>query len=270
MTTRTDIISTIIKLRNLADRAGEAEAMAAFRKADKMMQSYAVEEAELAMAEASDDFILDIVHDRHEGATKNGRNRSKAIDTHAALERYCEVEVCYTHNYDVIQITGHRPDVELFKYLADVIHTSMEVEYERWKRMQQAVPRSAKGSFQLGMASRVAERLRDMTRERKAQRDADVADAMKLLEASAADKARTDMANRNYRELTSTALVIVGIAEQKKQEVKAAFRSKHPRLSAGRGFGYASGGTAYSAGRAAGANVNFGRPVGASRQGLLT
>lgn len=270
MTTRTDIIGTIMKLRRLGDSAGEAEAMAAFKKADRMMQTYAVEEAELAMAEASADFKLDIVHEQHEGATKNGRNRSRSVQTHGALEAYCEVEICYSHDYEVIRITGHKPDVEMFKYLADVVYQSMESEYARWKRTQQGVPRSAKGSFQMGMASRISERLRSMTNERKQKREADVAEAMKLLEPSAADKARTDMASRNYRELTSTALAVVGIAEQKQQEVQSAFRAKHPRLSAGRGFGYTGyGNSAYSAGRDAGNRTNFGRPLGGSASALL-
>ena len=174
MTNRIDIIKTIAKLRALADKAGEAEAMAAMKKADKMLTAYNVAEAELAMAEADGTFELEIVHETQYGATKLGRNRSKSISTMGAIARFTQTKLCFRHDYEAIYWTGHKADVEMAKFLAQLVYDAMEREYKRWARKQQAVPRSAKASFTGGMASRISERLDDMTRERQTQQKKDI------------------------------------------------------------------------------------------------
>lgn len=270
MTNRVDIITTVAKLRALAERGGENEAFAAMRKADRMMRSYNIQEAELAMAEADGTVVLDVIHDEQTGATKNGRNRSKAILTHHSLGKFCEVKLCYSWNYNRIYWVGTKADVEMAKYLAQLIHDALEREYANWKRSQTAVPRSAKPAFQSAMAYRISSRLDAMTRERRAQEKADIEEATKLLEPSEADKLRSDMANGNLKELTSTALVVASISEVKREKVESEFRSRHSQLSSGSSFGYASRGSAYDAGRAAGDRVGLGRPVGRNATALLS
>lgn len=271
MTERTDIIRTIGKLRNLAEQAGEGEAMAAIRKAEKLMQAYNVGEAELAMAEAEGTIELEIVTEYQTGATKNGRNRSKAILAFAAVAKFCGVRNCYYSDYSTIEWIGHRPDVEMAKFLADLIYGALEREYVAWRNQQVAVPRSAKGSFQTAMAHRISRRLMEMHREQTEERAAAVKEAAKLLEPSAADKLRSDMATGNIKELTSTALVVASITQVKKRAVDDAFHEANPRLSQGRGWrgGYRNS-TAASAGAAAGARLGLGRPVGGGNQARLT
>ena len=61
MTNRIDIMQRIPNLRELADSTtSQGEAMTAMKVAEKMMQSYRIEEAELALAEGLGQISVDI------------------------------------------------------------------------------------------------------------------------------------------------------------------------------------------------------------------
>lgn len=286
MTDRTDILQRIINLRELADNnTSEAEAMNAMKLADKMMQSYRIEEAELALAEASGEITVDVVSRRGgKGQLNVGRNRHKVQSCLWDIERYCEVKVVLntryrwrgantkTHAEQQYHVIGDRPDVELFEYLVSMVRDALDRSYDTWRRTQQSVGRGAKASFQLAMAERIGDRLRKMRHDRDREREETLAEEARLLNRPV-DDLRAAMANGNLADLSpSVSLVVVSAAEQKREAVQSAFQTEYAdtRLGTASGFGYASNGSAASAGRSAGNNVNFSRPVGGTAAGRLS
>jgi hypothetical protein len=114
----------------------------------------------------------------------------------------------------------------------------MDREYARYAKANGSrLGHGAKSSFQLGMANRINQRIRAMCAERDATQNASA----------------------------SRALVLVS---DKKVAVAAYAQKVWPRLRSS-STSYSSGnGGAFSAGRAAGDRVGFGRPIGGG-QGLL-
>lgn len=275
MTDRTSIMQRVLNLRELADSSSsEAEAMNAMAIASKMMASYRIEEAELALAEGLGQISVEIVNETKFGiGLKNGRVRHKVQSVIWSLEQYCEIEIVLkTYCGDQgIHAIGDRPDVELFWYLLNLCRDALDREYDRWKRTQQAVGRGAKSSFQLAMARRINSRLRDMTFERTKDRQQAEQEAAKALNMPAED-IRMAVSNGDIKMLQSSmALVVASAAEQKQKAVSAAYASayKNVKLGTASGFGYARNSSAAGAGAAAGGRVNFGRPVGGSSRGLI-
>jgi hypothetical protein len=276
MTDRTAIMQRIINLRELADSSSsEAEAMNAMKIAAKMMDGYRIQEAELALAEGLGQITVDIVDEKKFDIGLNvGRIRHKVQSVIWALETYCEIEVVLKSSWSQgngIHAIGDRPDVELFWYLLELCRDALDREYNRWKRTQQAVGRGAKASFQLAMAARINQRLREMTYERKKEREEAEAEAVKALNLPA-DQVRMAVSNGDIKMLSSSmALVVASAAEQKQKAVSAAYASayKNTKLGTASGFGCARNSSAAGAGRAAGGRVNFGRPVGGGSRNLI-
>lgn len=267
MTDRIDILQRILNLRALGERTtSEAEALNAISLADKLMQSYRVEEAELALAEGSGQIKVEIENKtRWDLGLKVGRNRHKAQACLWDLERYCEIEIVLKGDRGVHAI-GDKPDVELFWHLLEVVRGGMDRAYNSWKRGQQGIGRGAKAAFQTSMAHAINTRLRAMTDERRQERADAEAAAAKLLNVDAAD-VRHAVANGDIKMLSSSrSLVIASLAEQKHKAVKEAYNEayKGVKLGTASGFSYRGGHTAAAAGRAAGARLNLGRPIGAS------
>lgn len=266
MSNRNKILERILNLRELsASSTSEAEAMQAMKLADKMMNSYHVEEAELALAEGMGEIVIDVVNETCDhDFLKVGRNRHKVASVIWSIESYCEVECTTNSYYGTYRVFGDKPDVEMFHYLVALVKEAMDREYANWKRTQQGVGRGAKAAFQLAMGDRIGQRLRDMKRKRATERKQAEEEAAKLLSVDASE-VRMAVNNGDLRALNgSTALVVASIAEQKRKAVDEAYRSyyKDTKLGTASGFGYRSGGSAASAGRAAGSSLGLGRPVG--------
>jgi hypothetical protein len=279
MTDRTQITQRVLNLRELAQSStSEAEAMNAMKAADKLMHSYRLSEAELALAEGLGEVKVEIVDETKFDIGLNvGRVRHKVQSIIWSLEQYCEVEIVLKTRYlggkqNGINIIGDKPDVEMFWWLLAHLRDAMDRSYNAWKRKQQGVGRGAKASFQLAFAHAVNSRLRDMMSERACARAAAEADAAKLLNRPIED-VRMDVSNGNLRELSShMSLVVASAAEQKRKAVSEAFSASYKgvRLGTASGFGYASNGNAAQAGRSAGSSVGLGRPVGGGgTRGLL-
>lgn len=265
MTDRNDIVTRILKLRALGEGTNsEAEAFAAMKSADRLMHAYRVDEAELAMAEALGEVKVEIVDEVVNDLRLNvGRNRHKVQACLWEIGAYCEVKVVLKWN-DVPHVIGDRPDVELFKYLVELVKEALDREYDNWKRTQQSVGRGAKGSFQTAMARRISSRLSEMRRERAKERKGAVADAMRCLPVDEAMALQNAVENGSLKELTSTALVVASAAEVKEREVKAAYNRAYGgrRLRTAAGFSSGPNGNAYRSGAAAGDRVHLGRPIG--------
>lgn len=280
MTDRTSIMQRILNLRELAQSSqSEAEAMNAMKIADRLMHGYRIEEAELAVAEGLGEIKVEIVNEIKFGIGLNvGRVRHKVQAVIWELEQYCEVEVVLKTRRSYgepatqgIHIIGDKPDVEMFWYLLDLVRDAMDREYARWVRKQQGVGRGAKAAFQLAMGSRITERLRELRRERSAEREEAEAEAVKALNMPE-DAVRMAVSNGDIKMLSSSmALVVASAAEQKRKAVHAAYQDayKNTRLGTASGFGYASNISARAAGTAAGNRVGLGRPVGGGSRGLL-
>lgn len=271
MSERQKYLQRILNLRELGSRtSSEAEAMAAMAAAERLMHSLRITEAELVLAEATGEISVEIVHEYQSGI-RNGRNRHKVQACVWGIERFCEVEVVITDGGSKLHWIGDKPDVELAMYLVDLLRGALDREYSLWSRRQQAVGRGAKGAFQTAMASRINDRLSEMTRSRKKEREQALRDAQRLLDVPAAQALGLAVANGNLKQLTSTALVMVSAAHVKQEAVRAAFKVAygHTRLGKASGFSARGSASAYSAGRAAGDRVSFGRPLGGASQARL-
>jgi len=268
MTDRNEIVSKVINLRELAESSNSlGEATNAMKAADRLMRGYRIEEAELAMAEATGKVKFEIVTEKRRPKVTVGRNRHKVQAIMWNLGYFCEVKPVICVRGSAMEVTGDKPDVDLFYWLLEHLRDAMDRSYANWKRKQQGVGRGAKAAFQLSFARTVRERLDDMTAERTAERASAESEAARLLNVDAGSVG-VAVSNGNIGKIADNrALVIASIAQQKRTEVDAAFKAEYARqrLGTASGFGYANrGGSASEAGRAAGRSVGLARPVGAA------
>jgi len=224
----------------------------------KLMESYNIEEAELALAEASGEIKLEVVTKVvNTNVLKGRKQKHKLLSCLTGIEAFTETKCVFNGYSGEITFTGHRPDVEMADFLASVIKEALDREFINYKRqLGGRTGYGAKTSFQNAMARRVSARLYDMARERDKER----ADNKKKAQQERIENAAT---------ASSTALVVSDIAEQKAKEVSVEFRKAHPRLRTVKTFSRSSNGNAFSAGRDAGDRVNLGRAVGSSTQKAL-
>lgn len=257
--TRDKILQRVINLRARADddASSEAEMNTALSMAMKLMDSYNIEEAELALAESEGRIELEIVQKVADTSMlKGSKQKHKVLNTLSSIAKFTETKVVVSTWSGDITFTGHRPDAELANYLVAVVKESLDREYDRYRRNTPAVGYGAKNSFQLAMATRVSQRLSDMANERDQDRRTAKKEAQKLKIENAATA-------------SSTALVISEIAEQKAREVNDQFRKAYPKLGNIKTSYRYSNGTAHGAGRAAGDRVNLGRSIGSSTRKTL-
>lgn len=239
-TTRQDIIQKIANLRALSENnTSEAEAFAAISRAERLMHSYRVDEAELAMAEAAGEVIFDIIEETTTPLRQGRKNRHKVHMCLYSIKKFTDTE-CVINRDKSAAFTGDRPDVELAIYLSELVMGSLDTSYVQWRKTQPNVGRGAKSTFQISMACRINQRLQDETHVPVALPEQHV-----------------------RSELTSTALVVASINEEKLERIQQEFKARYPRLRASPGFSYGRTGSASAAqaGRAAGDKVSFGRPL---------
>ena len=253
-TARLAIIEKIANLRARAKDAGssETEMVAAMKHAEKLMNGYRIEEAEIALAETEGKIVIDIVtkttNGLHKDFNKYKPHRHKFVLSFVGIEMFTDTKCVMSAHRDEISWTGHRPDVEMAEYLAAVIRHAMDSEWITYARSNPQRGRGAKAAFETAMATRICNRLQIMAGERNKEQRRKASEDFKRIESG-------EIAS-------STALVIAEAREQKIRERDAAFRARYPKLGSARGFGAISNGTAFSAGRAAGDRVNLGRAVG--------
>lgn len=252
---RTKIMQRILNLRARAedDGSSEAEVMAALDRAAKLMDTYEVDEAELALAEGRGEIKVEIVT-RTTQALRTNRNMPRVITALWGIDRFCGTKSCYWARTCKVEFTGDRADVEMAEYLLQLIHDALPRAYADWKRTQGAVGRGAKTSFESAMAMRIGHRLSDMARERDA-------------EARRAEAAPAEIEDQGRQHLLP---MIVEVRERKAKLTEEAFHKANPRLRSGRTLSHGSNGSAHSAGRAAGDRVNLGRPLGSRATASLT
>ena len=272
---RTKIIERITNLRAKASSTNsENEAMAAFSLADRLMESYRVNEAELALAEADGTVTFEITEEPiNTSWLWNGNRRSVGMRVLWTLQDLTETKcVIWSSGYKALA-TGDRMDIEWLNYLLEVVVTTCRREYEAFKKTQQGVPRSAKGAFEAAFAYRVSDRVREMIREREKDRREMRETERALLESREQDldEILSTMAATGKIDPinASRELVIVSAVAAKREAVDAAFTKAHPRLGTASGFGHTHNRTASAAGAAAGGRVNLTKGIGSSSRAQL-
>jgi hypothetical protein len=251
---RDKILQKILKLRARAEdsASSEAEMNVAFSMAAKLMDSYNIEEAELALAESEGRITLEVINKVSDTSALIGKHRHKVILTLGAISKFTSTRVVYNRYGGDITFTGHRPDVELANYLVALIKDAMEREYNNYRIANVSVGYGAKASFQMAMAYRISTRLINMASESENKRKQDAAAMIE-----------------NRETASSTALVVLEIAEQKRKEVDALFNKTHKSLRSSASFGYSKNVSAHSAGNAAGERIHLGHSIGTSKKAVL-
>jgi hypothetical protein len=268
---RTNILQKILNLRAKAEGgASEAEAMACLEKADKLMHSYRIEEAELALAESAGQIKVEIVTRRYmnlttgDGGYRRRGNRHSAELCAGPIAQFTGTKVVFYDSGRSAEFLGDKVDVELAIFLLDLVKNSMDRAYTDWRAGQGATGYGAKKSFQFGMARRLNERLRDMTEERRAERkEAQKMEAKRL----AVDPSvlETMVAEGNMPELTNTAMVLIVADAAKERQIAEEYTKQYPKLGK---LGGLRGGSNYGAGmagRKAADRVHLGRVIGSNK-----
>jgi hypothetical protein len=257
---RTKILQRVMNLRARAEDAGssEAEMNTALTMAMKLMESYNIEEAELAIAEASGEIKLEVITRVADTKILKGtKQMHKVLLTLTGISKFTETKVVYNSYSGEVTFTGHRPDIELAEFLVGVVKDALDREFDNYKRRESGrLGYGAKTSFQNAMAYRVSNRLNEMAAERDSDRRTKKAEAERL---------RIE----NASTASSTALIVSEIADQKAKEVAAEFNKAHPRLRTVKTMTRSSNTNAFSAGRAAGDRVNLGRAISRTSQKAL-
>lgn len=234
---RDDILRKIAALRAKTEEAGatEAEAMMAAEKAAELMADYEIAEADLAAHGDREKPKMG----RKFADCGNGTEFHSARFCGAAIAKLTQTSCIGTGNSGgrfkglAVAFIGDRPDVEFATFLFDTVRRAMNAEYAAYRAANRRVGHGAKKSFQLGMATRINERLLELV-----------------------------AARQNNRTSDCRALVVT-----KKHEVAAATHSFYPRIRNSRSSRGASNGGAYGAGKEAGNGVGFGRPIGGGSSG---
>lgn len=214
--------------KTVENGATEAEAMSSAAKARELMDRYRLSMTDVEIQ--AEPIITETVE------RANDLRMAPADYCLHGIDAYCGVKTWYSKSFGhrLLKILGLKADVEMARYLYEMIAGAIKVETALFQKTKSWLwsdnRRTATSSFQVGMATRIENRLQEMAR---------------ALEPSA-------------KTASGTALVIVknAIVDQAFAEVSAGL--KRSRLSGGMVDGSS---LAYGAGRAAGNRVNLSRPV---------
>jgi hypothetical protein len=258
---RTKILQRVLNLRALAENsaASEAEVNTAITMAMKLMNSYNIEEAELALAEASGEIKLDVITKNISSTIfKGSKQKHKIVNCLPAIQKFTETRCVFDIYTGAIIFTGHRPDVELADFLVAVIKEALDREYNNYRTSNPVVGYGAKTAFQHAMASRISHRLFEMAKQRDKEREYNKKEAKRMM-------------IENSATASSTALVIADIANQKAKMVSEEFSKAHPIIRKfSKTLTRIDNVNAFSAGRAAGDKVNLGRAINQTSKKAIT
>jgi hypothetical protein len=228
--------------KTVENGATEAEALAAAAKARAIMDAHRLSQSDIEVQEEPIDLEL---------VDRPVDHKSAAVDACLyGIEAYCGVETWFRTSFDNgtkvrkrrLVIFGLRSDVQMAKYLYQMIAASIRLETAAFARANQnswrdaPTTRKINQSFQVGMARRVGQRLSELAQT----------------------------ANATAKTSDGTALVVV-----KNAVVQQAFADLG--LTMGRGLAglKAFDHGAYHAGQAAGDRVNLSRPIDGAAQGRI-
>lgn len=241
MDQQTELAKVKARIRALAARTvdrgcSEAEAMAAAAKVGELLEVYGLSMSEVELREeACVQRVLVFADPRRQALSW----------LFPALLRLTGCRGWTVGRADYV-IFGLEPDVQMAEWLMHVIAGALAWEEARYREgpdyaRRRASPQSALRSFRLGFADRVAARLEELGRHRRATEEAARAEAA----ASGA---------------AGTALVVL-----KERKIEEGFRALGVRLRTVTRSAVVRDRAAYGRGREAGGRVGLDRPVGAGQ-----
>jgi hypothetical protein len=269
MRQNTELASVKARIKALAAKTveqgcSEAEAMNAAAMVGRLLQQYNLSMEEIDVREQKCTTIT-----LRTGSARRGPFNWIA----SSLARFADCKVWYSRRYTdlgnkkefVWCFFGQETDLEMVKYLYEVIQTSILAETQAFKQTdtyRDSLKRtSASTSFQHGMADRIANRLLKM----KAENDRALWEAHEARMREAAQKTDDAVATANCytprerqaAQVTGTALIVL-----KHQLVEQEFKQAGVKLGKSSSSRRLSDGRAYSKGHEAGSRVNLNRPIG--------
>jgi hypothetical protein len=155
--------------KNVDNGASESEAIAAMGIAQRLMVEHGVTmEDILENRSVAKDFIREVM--------RTGRKNLHEVDLYCVgtIAEFFDVKVWQNKVYEfgekvgvTVQFFGYVSDVELAKYLREVIFRAMEWEWSRYSNSISNVghKRSIRKSFLVGMSGRLCERMRQIKSE---------------------------------------------------------------------------------------------------------
>lgn len=167
--TNEKIITRIQALRAKAadSAASHGEIEAALGMIAKLMETHAIEEADLAQKTGFKIEVNQFFSKVSIFKTGNARHKHKIIESLNMIANYCDCDYFYDMHYGSIYFIGDEADAMVASYLTEVIKNAMDADFEEYARVHKGLGYGAKASFHLEMANRVNARLYRMKQERK-------------------------------------------------------------------------------------------------------
>jgi len=221
---------------NIENGASENEAMTAMAKVGELLQQY-----NLSMTDISELHEEGCISDFFATGSKHS---GVEVDIGVMVAQFTSTKIWMSRGNEItLQFFGTESDIDLAKYIINVVKNAFDTEYSKFKASEMYVTytghrRVLNTSFRRGFANRINDRIKEMIAEN----------------------------NKAYTASTGTALVIV----EKSKFVEEEFAKLNMKLrSATRYQRRAVNGNAYNAGGAAGNKVNLNRPVGGSASKMI-
>jgi len=151
----------------------EEEAMAAAAKAGELMDKYGIESSEVEIrAEKCQTGAHKSRAGKH-GDRERSTGTSEVSMVATAIAEFCQCRVWRVPSNAEICYFGLPHDVEIAQYMTDSIETAMRSSFRKWRKGPER-PRDVsghrlRGQYMNSMASRLSDRLDEMTRARTAQ-----------------------------------------------------------------------------------------------------
>lgn len=214
----------------------EQEAMLAMEKVGELLRIFNLSMAEcLSFEKANVNFITD-------SYVFNSKNHPSWDSALVHIGKFCDCRVWVNYNYSFgkkvssqVNFFGMEPDVEMAKYLVDVIAKAHETELAKFKTTEEYVNypyhrRRITTDFSKGFASGVGDKLTVLKR-------------------------KNDLENQKH--VTGTSLVLVKMEHVNREFGKTGMRLRTRTRT--QGINSRSG---YNQGKSAGSRINVNRPVG--------
>jgi hypothetical protein len=152
-----------LTMRTTANGCTEAEAKEAAAKIDELLEQY-----ELTLDDVTIRTEAEIVK-----STITGIGRSSVTFVGKAVGTFTDTELWLENDLSDVVILGIEVDVEIAEYLMQLFHRAIERECATWTMMDPLYTmtaredrRDVKKSFEVGVAARLSERLRELKSKR--------------------------------------------------------------------------------------------------------
>lgn len=242
----------------------EAEALAALEKVGELLQQYNLTMDEIDIREQK---CITVQYDTNSG------KHTVASECMVAIAKFTDCKTWWTRRWDeswkkhvVVNFFGTESDVEMARYLCEIIDQAYKTESEKFKntdvyKNSSHHKRSVTISFGHGMKDRINGRLYELKREHEAALRRAHEERVKQEET-----VDTETFTPNEKKAAETLIVL------KKQLVESEYEKLGMKLQTQKTYRRIRSSSGYSKGREAGGRVNLSRPIGGGSKpsGYLT